>query len=299
MYCGDINLLLSPSRPITYNGPQARQQARKFPWSHYQDGVAQHCVLSQHEEKVRVAFWHNSFAPYRVPIFQCLAAYNDIDLTVYYGSEKRSCSRLGSRFCVGYAYSVLPHATIPGYPYKFNYTLFQELLRKQYDVIIACENELGCQIAYLAAHRMKKPFIVWSVQIDYEIIRDAREYTFQGCLKKILPYMGRKLHHLVFSPLYYGSWYVKRHADACIAAGKKTEEHLRRLGATCPIFLYGNTIDLEHLRRQIQAQDVTKLRKQFGLFNKTIILSVSYFRNAKAFNICSRHFSKSIRQMRY
>lgn len=233
------------------------------------------------KKQIRVAFWHTSFAPYRVPLFQRLAAYRDIDLTVYYGSEKDPARAWAVDFGVGYAYSVLPHATIPGYPYKFNYTLFQELLRKQYDVIIACENELGCQIAYLAAHWMRKPFIVWSVQIDYEIIRDAREYTFQGCLKRILPYMGRKLHHLIFSPLYYGAWYVKRHADACIAAGKKTEEHLRRLGATCPIFLYGNTIDLESLRRQVQAQDVTKLRKQFNIFNKTIILSVSYLQKRK------------------
>ena len=232
-------------------------------------------------KKVRVAFWHNSFAPYRVPLFQQLAAYNDIDLTVYYGSEKDPHRVWTVNFGEGYAYILLPHITIPWYPHKFNYTLFQELLRKQYDVIIACENELGGQIAYWAARRTKKPFIVWSVQIDYEIIRDPREYTFQASLKKIFPYMGRKLHRLVFFPFYYGADYVKRHADAYIVAGQKTEEYLRRLGATGPIFRYGNTIDSEYLHRQIHMQDVSELKSQFGLLNKTVVLSVSYLEKRK------------------
>jgi len=233
------------------------------------------------KKRIRVAFWHNSFAPYRVPLFQRLAAYNDIDLTVYYGAEKEAHRAWSVDFGEGYAYVVLPHLTIPWYPHKFNYTLFHELLRKQYDVIIGCENEIGGQIAYLAARWMKKPFIVWSVQIDYEILRDARDYPFQECLKKTLPYMGRTLHHLIFFPLYYGAKYVKRHADACIAAGQKTEEHLRKLGAACPIFRYGNTIDTERLQQQIRKQDAAALKNTLGVFNKTIILSVSYLEKRK------------------
>ncbi|GAK58415.1 hypothetical protein U27_05389 [Candidatus Vecturithrix granuli] len=233
------------------------------------------------KKQVRVAFWHTSFAPYRVPVFQRLAAYDDIDLTVYYGSKKDPHRAWRVEFGDRYSYSVLPHLTIPWYPHKFNYTLFHELLRKQYDVIIASENELGCQIAYLAARWTKKPFIVWSEQIDYDIIRDRREYTLRQCLKKILPYAGRQLHHLLFFPFYWGADYVKCHADVCIAAGKKTEEHLRRLGATGPIFRHGSTIDTERFQRQVQMQDVTELKNQFGIFNKTIILSVSYLQKRK------------------
>lgn len=112
--------------------------------------------------KIRVAFWHNTFAPYRVPLFQQLAAYPDIDLTVYYGSPKDRHRQWAVNFGAGYNYVLLPHVTIPGYPHKFNHTFFQELLRQRYDVIIASENELGCQIAFWAARRLKRPFIVWS-----------------------------------------------------------------------------------------------------------------------------------------
>lgn len=233
------------------------------------------------KKNIRAAFWHNSFAPYRVPVFQQLAAYHDIDLTVYYGSEKDAHRAWTVDFGEGYSYRVLPHVTIPGYPHKLNYTLFQELLRQQYDVMIASENELGCQIAYLAARWTKKPFIVWSEQIDYNIIRDRREYAFGQCLQKILPYLGRKLHRLVFFPFYYGANHVKRHADACIAAGKKTEEHLRRLGAGCPIFRHGSTIDTVRFRHQIDKQDVERVKSQLGVFNKIVILSVSYLQKRK------------------
>lgn len=233
------------------------------------------------KERVRVAFWHNSFAPYRVPVFQRLSACDDIDLTVYYGSEKDSHRAWTVNFGEGYAYTLLPHVTIPGYPHKFNYTLFQELLRQRYDVIIASENELGCQIAFLAARWMKKPFIVWSEQIDYEIIRDPREYTLWQCLQKILPYLGRQLHQVLFFPFYYGADYVKRHANAAIAAGKKTEEHLRRVGNTGPIFRHGSTIDTARFHQQIQKQNATALKRTLDILNKTVILSVSYLQKRK------------------
>ena len=231
--------------------------------------------------KIRVAFWHNTFAPYRVPLFQQLAAFDDIDLTVYYGSEKDRHRTWTVDFGSGYSHILLPYILIPWYPHKLNYTLFSELLRKNYDVHIASENELGCQIAYFAARWAKKPFILWSEEIDYEIVHDRREYTFQGCIKKMFPYLGRKLHKIVFFPFYYGAIYVKRHANACLAAGQKTVEHLAGVGSKGPFFRHGSTVDTARLYRQLQQQNVSALKRSFGIEGKKVILSVSYLQKRK------------------
>lgn len=233
------------------------------------------------QDTIRVAFWHIGFVPYRVPVFQHLAAYPEIDLTVYYGTRKEAHRQWPVEFGRGYTYKVLPCLTIPGYPHKFNYTLWAELLRQRYDVLIASENEIGCQIAYLAARWTKAPFVVWAEEIDYQIVRDPAEYTAQGCFQKALPFVGRKLRQLVFFPFYYGARYVKRHADACLAAGLKTEEHLRALGARCPIFRHGSTIDTQTFQRELQAQDRAALKRQSGVTDKTIVLSVGYLQKRK------------------
>jgi len=232
-------------------------------------------------KKIRVAFWHNVFAPYRIPLFQRLAAFDDLELTIYYGSKKDSYRAWTIDFGSGYNYVLLPHISVPFYPHKVNYTLFTELTRKTYDVYIAVENELGGQITYLVARWMKKPFILWSDEITYQIVRDKREYTFQGCLKKLFPFIRRQLHRLVFFPFQYGAIYMKRHADAYLAAGRKTEEHLITTGAKGPFFQYGCTIDTTQFQCQLREQDVPALTRSFGIENKKVVLSVSYLQKRK------------------
>jgi len=248
------------------------------------------------KEKIRVAFWHNTFAPYRVPLFQQLAVFDDIDLTVYYGSEKDSHRSWTVDFGSGYSYVLLPHISIPWYPHKLNYTLFTELLRQKYDVFMASENELGCQISFLAARWLKKPFILWSEEINYQIIRDRREYTFRGCLRKILPYFGRKIHKIVFFPFYYGAIYTKRHADAYLATGKKTEEHLACVGSKGPFFRHGSTIDTGRFHQKLQEQDVPALKRSYGIEGKKIILSVSYLQKRKGIQYLIEAFLQLNRQ---
>ena len=233
------------------------------------------------DKKIRVAFWHNVVAPYRVPVFQKLASFDEIDLTVYYGSTKDPHRVWPINFGSGYSYILLPSLSIPFYPHKFNYTLFTELIRQKYDVHIGVENEIGGQITYLAAHWLKKPFILWSDEITYQIIRDPREYSLQGCLQKLWPFLGRQLQKWVFAPLRYGARHVKRHADAYLTAGHKSEEHLRLAGAKGPFFHFGDTIDTEQFQRQLQTQDVPALKRSFDLEAKTIILSLSYLQKRK------------------
>ena len=233
-------------------------------------------------KKIRVAFWHNVFAPYRVPLFQKLAAFDDIDLTVYYGAIKDRHRKWSVDFGEGYKYVLLPHLSIPFYPHKFNPTLFHTLVKENYDVFIAPENELGCQISYLAAKWMKKPLIVWSVQIDYQIIRDNREYTFRGCLQKLFPFIGRKIHSLVFYLFHFGAVYTKRHADAWLAAGLHTEKYLAQIGAEGPFFRFGNAIDSESLQQKLQKQDPVLIKQSLGIEeNKKVILALSYLQKRK------------------
>lgn len=232
-------------------------------------------------QKIRVAFWHNVFAPYRVPLFQRLTSFDDIDLTVYYGSIKDRHRNWTVDFGSGYTYILLPHISIPWYPYKFNYSLFTKLINKNHDVFIAVENELGSQITYFVARQQRKPFILWCVEMTYQIVRDKKEYTFRKCMKKLLPYLGRHLHKTLFFPFQYGSMYVKRHADAYLAAGQKTEEHLMTIGAKKPIFQYGNTIDTVRLQRQLQKQDASDLKCSLGIEDKKVVLSVSYLQKRK------------------
>ncbi|MCP4402221.1 MAG: glycosyltransferase family 4 protein [bacterium] len=233
------------------------------------------------DKKIRVAFWHNSFAPYRVPLFQALAEYDDIDLRVYYGTAKDRHRQWQVDFGSGYSHILLPSLSIPGYPHKFNYTLLAEFLKNPYDVYIASENELGCQLTYLAARLTGNSFIVWSEEIDYQIVRDRRDYTLVACLKKMFPFIGRQMQKIIFSPFSYGAVYTKRHADACLAASQKTEEHLAGLGAKGPFFRHGSTVDTKHFRHQLQRQDGPALQRALGIEGKIVILSVSYLQKRK------------------
>ena len=247
-------------------------------------------------QKIRVAFWHNVFAPYRVPLFQQLAACPELDLTVYYGSLKDRYRTWPVDFGSGYGFLLLPSISIPGYPYKFNYTLFTTLIRQNYDLLIAVENELGAQLTYLAAKWQRKPFILWASEMKYQIVRDKREYTLPGCLKKIPPYLARQCRRILFSPLSGASHYIKRHADAYLVAGRKTEEYLRALGVRKPIFRHGNTIDTVTLRRQLQAQDRLALKRALGIEGKKVILSVSYLQKRKGIQYLIEAFLRLPRQ---
>ena len=231
--------------------------------------------------KIRVAFWHNTFAPYRVPLFQRLSAFEDIDLTVYYGSAKDAYRKWDVIFGDYYKYVLLPYVSIPGYPHKFNYTLFRELTIHRYDVIIGVENELGGQIAFWSARWMHVPFIIWSDQINYRIIRDKKEYTAISCLQKALPFVGRMLHQSIFFPFLQGAIYIKRHADACLAAGIKTCEHLLSVGCRAPIFRYGCTIDTHTFLKKIQEQENVIMKQRLGIERRCVILSVSYLQKRK------------------
>ncbi|PIE34633.1 hypothetical protein CSA56_07250 [candidate division KSB3 bacterium] len=233
------------------------------------------------KKTIRVAFWHNVFSPYRVPVFQKLAAYDDIDLTVYYGSAKDSHRAWDVDFGAGYHYELLPSLSIPYYPHKFNYTFFTELCRKKYDVYIAVENEIGGQIAYLAKMWTKTPLILWSVEIVYEIVYDRQGYTLQDYLRRLPGFLGRRIHGVIFSPFHHGALYVKRHADAYLAAGRETEKHLKSVGAPGPFFCYGNTIDTTHLSRELNQKNVSELKQHLGIEGKTVILSVSYLQERK------------------
>ena len=231
--------------------------------------------------KIRVAFWHNVFAPYRVPLFQRLAAYDDIDLTVYYGSSKDRYRQWEVEFGEDYQHVELPYISIPFYPHKFNHTLLPKLLRRNYDVYIAVENEIGCQLAYLAKLWTRTPLILWSIQMDYLIVRDSRDYQRSALLRKLPGFLGRKLQALVFFPLHYGAAYVKSHADAYLAAGLETEKHLISAGARGPFFRFGNAVDSETFRQRLQQHSASELKQNLGIEGKTVILSVSYLQKRK------------------
>lgn len=230
---------------------------------------------------IRVAFWHNVFAPYRVPVFQRLARYDDIDLTVLYGSAKDSHRAWNVDFGSGYQYTLLPHITIPGYPYKYNPTLTKKLVRRPYDVYIAVENEIGAMLTYRAARRVHKPFLLWSIEIDYNIVRDRRDYTLRAVVRKALPFLGRHLRGWLFAPLRAGVAQAKRQATAYLAAGEQTERHLRNFGAQGPIFRFGNAIDSARLRQRLQEAHAPSMRQTLGIEGKLVILSVSYLQERK------------------
>ncbi|GAK51340.1 hypothetical protein U14_02583 [Candidatus Moduliflexus flocculans] len=241
-------------------------------------------------QNIRVAFWHNVFSPYRVPLFQQLAAFDDIDLTVYYGSMKDAYRAWHVEFGEGYRYGVLPSVSLPGYPYKFNYTLINELRRHRYDVCIAVENEIGCQLAYIASRLTKTPLILWSIEIDYEIIRDPQERTLASYLKRLPGFLKRKLPQIAYAPFTHGAAYVKRHADAYLVAGAATERHLRNAGATGECFRFGNTIDTEKFAQRLSQQSPNALKQQLGIEKKRVILSVSYLQKRKGIQYLIKAF---------
>jgi len=201
--------------------------------------------------KTRVALLHNIIAPYRFPLFEALSQQKAVDLHVYFLSKTAKNRKWNWKKYVKqmkFAYSVLPHWTIPlplpeKIPVIVNPTYIWELIKGKYDVVITAGwFDLSCLVTYVLAPIFRYKYIIWSESTNNE------------------PSLQRTLSLPVVK------WAV-RNAASCIAIGTVSKEYLVSLGAKAErVAVALSTVDIEHFSKgsQISTRRKKALRQELG-----------------------------------
>lgn len=201
-------------------------------------------------KNLKVAFIHNTIAPYRHPLFEALSEF--VDLTVYYCSVKHGKRKwdLWPR-SYDYKYKILPR--IPIGDRSINPSIIKEIILNKFDVLI-----LGGyidptnQIVFALGLILKIPII----------------YSTEGIKEP------RSIFGIITKPIRY--LFAKK-SDACIAQGNITKKYLRSLGAAnAKIFIAHNCIDNELFIRLYQQfeKDKNHIRKRLGFNEKYLLLYI-------------------------
>ena len=221
---------------------------------------------------MKVAFVHNTIAPYRHPLFERLS--EALDLIVYYCSEKADSRKweLWPRN-YDYKYRLLPRISIktPLGEFNLNPSIMKEIIKdKPRVLIIGGYTDPTTWLAFIIAKLLKISIIYWT-----EGIKEPS--SFLGNITKPL----RKI-------------FIKR-SNAVVVPGKLSKKYVIKLGAIKEkVFVAPNTIDNElfinisNKHRRYKNQ----LKAQLGFKEKVIILSVGQLIERKGFKYLLQAFSK-------
>jgi glycosyltransferase involved in cell wall biosynthesis len=155
-------------------------------------------------KKNKVALVHNIIAPYRIPIFEGLAASPDIDLTVYFCSETHSYRKWEVLKDVNYNYEILPGFLfqLRDITVNINIPIIKKLRSGNFDIVIigGCV-DFTSQMAYFFSKIHHKPVILWSEGIEPssslvgKLIQPIINHIVRGCTAIIVPgTMSRDYH---------------------------------------------------------------------------------------------------------
>ena len=235
--------------------------------------------LSRQKDTMRrykVAIITNIPAPYRIPLFEKIAEHPSVDLHVYFTAVSEGNREWSVELSDRFNYKILPGFTLkyPGkelFSYHFNISIIQELIRNDYDVIIAGGYaSFATQISFFLCKMRKVPFILWS----------------GGTINE--PSLLRKIS----LPL---AKFIVRNSDACIAYGTRAKEYLVSLGASPEkVFIAYNTVDTDFFRQQnfkFKAQK-DDLNDKMGIKNKKIALYIGQLIERKNVKLLIKAYSK-------
>ena len=142
---------------------------------------------------MRIAFVHNRYIDYRIPLFELL--HRDFDVTFFFELENQE-----PKTAINSSFSFTPY--IPRRPrYRLSPSLVTKLLREDFDIYLA--GDIGLPNTYLtcAIAKLKdKPFIVWTEEWHPDCYLDKTKFRWK---KKLLEV-----------------------ADACITSGSKAKPKL-------------------------------------------------------------------------
>ena len=119
-------------------------------------------------KEYKVALITNIPSPYRIPLFEKIAEHPSIDLCVYFTAVSEKNRKWTVELSDKFKYKILPSFTLEYrgndlFSYHINLSIIQELIRNDYDVVIAGGySSFTTQISFFLCKIRKIPFILWS-----------------------------------------------------------------------------------------------------------------------------------------
>jgi glycosyltransferase involved in cell wall biosynthesis len=227
-------------------------------------------------KKYKVALIHNIISPYRIPLFEKIAEHPSVDLCVYFTAISEANREWTVKLSDKFKYKILSCFTLKYrgkdlFSYHINPSIIQELVRNDYDVVIAGGYaSFATQISLFLSKLRNIPFILWSGSTINE----------PSLLRKIsLPLVK----------------FIIRHSDAFIAYGTRAKEYLEYLGASSEkVFIAYNTVDTDFFMQrcsQLKAQK-SELKDKIGIKTKKVVLYVGQLIERKNVKTLIKAYSK-------
>ncbi len=231
-------------------------------------------------ETKEVLLIHNSFEPYRIPLFNELAKQKGIHLTVLFLSTSRS----GQEAYLTYIKAIRFHCVFlsgvgvpltPTLKYYINLSVVRYLFDPRYDVVIlAGWQHFAVQAMAMACMVRRRPYLMWSTSTLNEVSiqrRIARPFV---------------------------RWIVG-HASACIAGGTAAKEYLQTLGVRASdLFIAFNTVDIAYFTQKstVSLRRRRQIRKRYNVTDSdVVILSVGQFIRRKGIDLLIRTLGDMVR----
>lgn len=230
------------------------------------------------KEKPKVVVISNLIYPLRNPVFELLHRnknylFKFIFLRKTLGNRKWKIEPQKLNF----NYQILPSVEIPicgkdYFPYIINPTIFYEMFKMRFDVIISIGWAYPTNLLlFLFCKIMRKPFILWSESTSNE--KTWIRTMTKGLVKMMVGF-----------------------SDGFLVSGTRAEEYLMQLGAKKnKIFILGNAIDNESFRKEtlnFRQNDIP--RKKLGLETEDfVLLYVGRFEKVKGLNFLLHAFKEA------
>lgn len=240
---------------------------------------------------VRIAYFHNECAPYRMPIFAGIARLPNVSLKVYFGRYRSSDRKWDVRLNAGFDYEILREINSLPLLFSFNpedtanplnLSLPFKLLRDKYDVFIGgAPHYFGTIMTFLIAKMRRRPFILFLEDTDR---KGGEISSYLGHFRK---YVVRRAFSLPFVLTRFVFWQlVLKRSDCYVVPGSATKEYLLRRGTLASkIFVAWNAVDNDAIAKECEELTrrgkTEKLKAKLGLADKRMILSVAYLSQRK------------------
>lgn len=190
------------------------------------------------KKSLRIAFTHNYYIHYRIPIFQLLS--EKYRVTFFFDSIQSYVENISSKINYLIPFNVkVANFSVP-------VILPFHLIRKKFDVFISGDSaNISTVETYFISRIMRKPFILW----------EERWFIQDRMSTLMWPFIR----------------FVSSRARALIVPGVKSKEFFMRIGVPAiKIFVAPNASYLE--TSTFHDREIEETRRKLGLINKTVIL---------------------------
>ena len=239
---------------------------------------------------VKIAYFQNECAPYRIPVFEGISRLPNVNLKVYFGRSRSFGRRWRVTLNYSFDYEVLREVDFVPRLFSFNLeddgnplnqSLLFKLLHDNYDVFVGgVPHYFGTLITFLVSKIRRKPFVLFLEDIDV----GTGEISLYLCRFRKNPLKAFNAP-LILIRFFFGQLVLKN-SSCCIVPGTATKEYLLRRGVSpSRIFTAWNAVDNNAIEQECSKSDkkgsAKKLRAQLGIENKKMILSVAYLTERK------------------